>query len=128
MRRILLTSDFSDESTRAFARTAKLAQQLDLGIALVHVVIDLKVAPHGAALAPPQSPPGLGDAIAKVTTELGEFAATLDGVDVEPHVLTGEHVATTRAPLLLGMISIMGSIPRVIEMKTRQLAGRWCYV
>jgi nucleotide-binding universal stress UspA family protein len=94
MSNILLTTDFSDESKRAFKPARELAEQLGLGITLLTVVQDLKAIPHGAPLAPPQSSPELEqevadaqEAISKTVQELGE------GSPVETLVVTGEDVA-----------------------------------
>lgn len=57
--RILLTTDLSDESLRAFAPLAALARAQNSAITLLHVVEDVPVIPHGAPFAPPMSSPGL---------------------------------------------------------------------
>ena len=57
MTNILLTTDFSDESKRAFQPARELAEKLGLGITLLTVVQDVKAIPHGAPLALPQSAP-----------------------------------------------------------------------
>lgn len=57
--RILLTTDLSDESLRAFAPLAALARAQHSAITLLHIVEDVPVIPHGAPFAPPMSSPGL---------------------------------------------------------------------
>jgi nucleotide-binding universal stress UspA family protein len=98
MERILLTTDFSDESKLPFPSAMVFAERMGLGITLAHVVIDLKTAPQGAALAPPQSPPSLGAEVVAARSKLQAIAdqmQTQSPVVVE--VLTGESVADTVA-------------------------------
>ncbi len=57
--RILLTTDLSEESLRAFGPLADLARRLDAALTLLHVVEDVPVIPHGAPFAPPMRSPGL---------------------------------------------------------------------
>jgi nucleotide-binding universal stress UspA family protein len=56
-KKILLTTDLSDESLRAFGPVAGLARQLGVAITLLHVVEDVLIPPHGAPLAPPMHAP-----------------------------------------------------------------------
>jgi nucleotide-binding universal stress UspA family protein len=57
--RILLTTDLSEESLRAFSPLAALASTQGSAITLLNVVEDVPVIPHGAPFAPPLSAPGL---------------------------------------------------------------------
>ncbi|MCP4093352.1 MAG: universal stress protein [Planctomycetes bacterium] len=57
IKHILLTTDLSDESQRTFENAVALAKTNDARITLLNVVEDLKVAPHGAPLAPPIGDP-----------------------------------------------------------------------
>jgi nucleotide-binding universal stress UspA family protein len=57
--RILLTTDLSEESLRAFRPLAALASAQGSQITLLNVVEDVPVIPHGAPFAPPISSPGL---------------------------------------------------------------------
>ena len=61
MGKIVLTTDLSDESQRAFAPVGELAQKLGHDIVLLHVVEEVMARPHGAPLAPAQAPPDTGD-------------------------------------------------------------------
>jgi nucleotide-binding universal stress UspA family protein len=97
MKHILLTTDFSEESKRAFARTADFARRLQLGIKLVHVIVDFLATPHGAPLAPPLSNPGVTEEIAKTSSKLTELACDFEDIEIETEVLSGEHVAQTVA-------------------------------
>lgn len=56
--RILLTTDLSDESLRAFAPLATLALAHQSSVTLLHVVEDTPIMPRGAAFAPPITLPG----------------------------------------------------------------------
>ena len=56
-KKILLTTDLSDESLRAFGPVAGLARSLGVEITLLHVVEDVLIPPHGAPLAPPMHAP-----------------------------------------------------------------------
>ena len=98
MERILLTTDFSEESTRAFAPAAKLAADLGKGLTLLSVVVDLKTAPQGAPLAPPMSAPSLGEEVEaakdKMSGLLDTYAASFAGLaDVATEVVASESIA-----------------------------------
>lgn len=56
--RILLTTDLSDESLRAFAPLASLARANAASVTLLHCVEDAQVTLRGAGFAPPVSLPG----------------------------------------------------------------------
>jgi nucleotide-binding universal stress UspA family protein len=56
--RILLTTDLSDESLRAFAPLASLAKSQQSSVTLLHVVEDTPIVPRGAAFAAPITLPG----------------------------------------------------------------------
>ena len=94
MTNILLTTDFSDESKRAFQPARELAEKLGLGITLLTVVQDLKAIPHGAPLAPRQSSPGLDQAVAEARENIADAAQLLgENCPVETVVATGESIA-----------------------------------
>lgn len=57
LRHILLTTDLSEEARRAFRPVTALARESGARVTLYSVVLDLRVAPHGAPLAPPLSDP-----------------------------------------------------------------------
>jgi nucleotide-binding universal stress UspA family protein len=75
---IVVTTDFSAESERAFAPAAELARRLGARIALLHVVEVAAIAPHGAPLAPVQTPPDLptqlNEAERRLAKSAGKFA------------------------------------------------------
>ncbi len=74
---ILLTTDFSTESERAFAPTVELAKKLGGRITLLHVVEYAAVAPHGAPLAPVQVPPDLSEQLESAEETIAEWARKL---------------------------------------------------
>lgn len=79
---ILLTTDLSDESLRAFAPSADLARTNGAKLTLLHIVQDVPMAPHGAPLAPPISAPDVGNLIDAARMRLKE-QASLVGSDIE---------------------------------------------
>ncbi len=90
---ILLTTDFSDESLRAFEPTAGLARELGGTITLLHVVPELTVIPHGAPLAPLQVSPDLAEDVEKAKKSIAELRARLgEDIDVKLVVETSENV------------------------------------
>jgi len=98
MSKILLTTDFSEESMRAFQPARELAEKLGIGITLLTVVQDLKAIPHGAPLAPPQSSPDLDRDVAEAKQAMEQAARALrGGCPVQTLVVTGENVAKTIA-------------------------------
>ncbi len=76
-RKILLTTDLSEESLRPFGSVADLARQEGAAIVLLHVVEDLGVAPHGAPLAPRLHSPDVEEEIADARKKLEEIRAGL---------------------------------------------------
>ncbi len=74
---ILLTTDLSEEAQRAYQPVVELAKESGARITLYCVVVDLRVAPHGAPLAPPLSDPEIG----------GELEAAKEGLVVHRELL-----------------------------------------
>lgn len=60
---VLLTTDLSDESLRAFPMAEELARKFGARITLLYLVPDLQVMPHGAPLAPPLGSPDAEEAL-----------------------------------------------------------------
>jgi len=88
---ILLTTDFSDESARAYAPTLELAARTGARVLLVNIVPNLVAIPHGSLLAPPQREPNLEARVEATRSRLTELSEELAGeVAVEPHVITAE--------------------------------------
>ncbi len=93
-KKLLLTTDLSEESLRPFAVVASLARKLDLSVTLLHVVEDLAVAPHGAPLAPPLHAPNLVEELKHARAILAERRASLGGeLDVATDVVSASNVA-----------------------------------
>ena len=88
-RHIILTTDFSKESERAFAAIAKLANLLEAKITLLHVVEDRHETPHPAQLARPHS-----EKVAEAKARIAELSNRFpDGVDVKTVVETSPDTA-----------------------------------
>lgn len=72
LERILLTTDLSEASLRAFEPLAALARSQGAAVTLLHVVEDKPVIPHGAPMAPRQSAPEVDDAERQANAWLAE--------------------------------------------------------
>lgn len=91
---ILLTTDLSPESLRPFQPIKELAQQVGAHLTLLSVVVDLRIAPHGAPFAPAISSPDLAQEVRHATLVLDEQRAALgDEVEVRTEVVAGTDVA-----------------------------------
>lgn len=77
---ILLPTDLSDESRRAYPLACGLAKETGARITLLSVVEDLKVAPHGAPFAPPIGDP---DAPQEAQQLLEELAGEREKLDAD---------------------------------------------
>lgn len=94
IRHVLVTTDLSPDSLRPCEPIADLARRLGARITLLHVVQDLRVAPHGAPLAPGMSAPDLEREKESARRALEEQRSTF-GADlaVEPAVVSGNDTA-----------------------------------
>ena len=93
IKHILLTTDLSDESQRTFANAVSLAKANDARITLLNVVEDLKVAPHGAPLAPPMGDPEGPALVTAAEAALRKQSEALgDEVDVTCKAILGTSV------------------------------------
>ena len=89
IQKILLTSDLSEESKRAFGPVAALARDTGAAVVLLHVVEDVPIAPHGAPLAPPMHAPDLQDIVAAAKQKLESLKKELGaGLKVDAQVVT----------------------------------------
>ncbi|MEM7200896.1 MAG: universal stress protein [Planctomycetota bacterium] len=88
---LVVTTDLSPESQRAFAPAAELARRLGLSLTLLHVVEELRAVPHGAPLAPPIQPPDLERHTEDARQRLDTLRTDL-GAD-EAVILTADPVA-----------------------------------
>ena len=91
-RHILILSDLSPESLRPVAPVAELARSLGARITLLTVVEDVRIAPHGAPLAPPISSPDVEREVEHAKLALADQSATLEDVDVSTEVVRGDAV------------------------------------
>lgn len=93
-KKILLTTDLSEESLRAFLPMADFAKAQGARITLLHVVEDVPVVPHGAPLAPPMHAPSipaqLEEAEERIVAQAGHMP---EGLTVDTHVVTAPNVA-----------------------------------
>ena len=94
LKRILLTTDLSEESFRPFAAVATLAKDIGAGVTLLNFVQDLAATPHGAPLAPPVASLDLGPQMERARKELDDRRASLpEDVDITTEVLSAQDVA-----------------------------------
>ncbi|MDP6941244.1 MAG: universal stress protein [Planctomycetota bacterium] len=90
---ILVTTDLSEESGRAFGPIAELAKESGAKITLLHVLVDLRVAPVSAPLAPPVSVPDLDEEMAAAQKRLAiERSRFGNELDVNTDVVLGEDI------------------------------------
>lgn len=81
---ILMTTDFSPESTRPLQDVAALAKEQGARLSLLHVVHELYAVPHGAPLAPPVQPIDSQRRVEEATAQLKELRDQLSpDLDVE---------------------------------------------
>ena len=93
-KKILLTSDLSEESLRAFLPMATFAASQGAQITLLHVVEDVPVVPHGAPLAPPMHAPSIPALLKDAEQRIIEQASHMpEGLAVDTHVITAPNVA-----------------------------------
>ncbi|MCB9915652.1 MAG: universal stress protein [Planctomycetes bacterium] len=93
MKHILIASDLSPESLRPCKTVVDLAGHWGAKVTLLHVVQDLKVAPHGAPLAPALSSPDLEKELKHARLALEDQRAALtDGVAIEVAVVASEKI------------------------------------
>lgn len=91
-KKLLLTTDLSDEALRPVRGLAELGLGSDLSITLLHVVPILSVAPPGGPMAPPIRPADLEGEKAAAREALTKKAAELAGYEVEIDVLDAQDV------------------------------------
>ena len=89
MTALVLTTDLSEESKRAFGPACELARGLGLPVLLLGVVVDLPFEPVAGGLA--ASYPDREQIVADWRQQVGEVAAGL-GPDVTAHVVEGADV------------------------------------
>lgn len=92
---ILLTSDLSEESLRAFAPVAGLARASGARILVLHVVEDVPVVPYGAPLTGPLPTFDPSAMAAGAKEALDRQCEHLTGLVVEPLVVPSTNAAET---------------------------------
>ena len=90
IRHVLILSDLSPESLRPTAPVAEFAAELGARVTLLSVVQDVRIAPHGAPLAPKISSPDVDKEVKHAQLALEEQSASLSGVEVATVVVRGE--------------------------------------
>jgi len=92
--KILLTTDLSEESLRAFEPAAQLARIAGASITLLYVVEDVPVTAHGAPGAPAMHAVSLPDLIEDGKGAIAKHAANLPSdVPIQTDVITGASIA-----------------------------------
>ncbi len=94
IRHILVPSDLSPHGIRPVQPIAELALELGAKITLLHVLVDLKVAPLGAPLAPMVSSSATDREVREARAKLDEQRAMIAGrADVDSVVIRASDVA-----------------------------------
>lgn len=92
IRHILILSDLSPESLRPTIPITELAAQLSARVTLLTVVQDVRIAPHGAPLAPKISAPDVDRDVKQAQIALEEQSASLADVEVTTAVVRGDSI------------------------------------
>lgn len=93
-RHILVPTDFSDDSRRAFPPAAALARAGKARVTLLHVVSDAQLTPHGAPFAPPMGALSTSTESEQARHQLEALRTELKGaVSVDTHVLVANDAA-----------------------------------
>ncbi len=93
-KKILLTTDLSEEALRTFLPMATFAVGQDAEVTLLHVIEDVPIVPHGAPLAPPMHAPSIPAQIKDAEERIQEQAGTMPGdISVKTHVMPAPNVA-----------------------------------
>ena len=96
LKHILITGDLSDESLRPCRPVADLARTTGARITFFHMVEELLAIPHGAPLAPPIAPLGIGKRVSEARDRLAEQKKELgDDLNITIEVATGDNVANS---------------------------------
>lgn len=91
---ILVTTDFSAASMRAFDTAALLASRLDAQLTVLHVLAEVPAIPHGAPLAPPLQAPGAGQRRAEAEQQLVQLRQRFPaGLQVDTVLAEGPRVS-----------------------------------
>jgi nucleotide-binding universal stress UspA family protein len=92
--RVLLTTDLSDESLRAFKPLAELVRERGSTLLLLHVVEDVALIPRGAPFAASLHLPGAAEDQKRAESWLAEHAqGALGGIPITLHVVRSDNAA-----------------------------------
>ena len=87
---ILIATDLSEEALRPCSPVAEFAQNLGAKVTLLNVVQDLRIAPHGAPLAPAVSMDDMEKIAAENRAKLEDMASSLPGdIAIDVHISEG---------------------------------------
>lgn len=93
-KKILLTTDLSEESLRTFKPMAEFAAAQQARVTLLYIVEDVPIVAHGAPLAPPIHAPSIPSLIEDAEKRIAEQAAEMPGgLDVQTCVISAPRVA-----------------------------------
>lgn len=92
-KKLLLTTDLSDEAMRPLAGVRELAGGRAFAVTLLHVVPVLAVAPPGGPRSPAVRPADVAGEIEKARIALAALAKQLTGVEVTVDVISAQDVA-----------------------------------
>ena len=95
VKKLLLTSDLSEEALRPLEGVRALASNLGLEVTILHVVEIVAVAPPGGPMAPPIRPADVAGEEASARKLLEEQAAKLTDLKVSVDVVHAQDVAGT---------------------------------
>src|SRR5882762_7112487 len=84
IRRILVPTDFSENSTRAVRFAAELAEKFQAEIVLLHVVQDLALVLPDAVMPTPVATPNLDDMISAAKTGIANLVTSLNLAHLNP--------------------------------------------
>lgn len=94
IRHVLLPTDLSTEALRPCAPVASLAEEQGARVTLLHVVPDLRIAPHGAPLAPTLSMPDVAVELQEAQRELERLAGEFGpGLEIKVEVIAAVNTA-----------------------------------
>lgn len=93
VKHIVLTTDLSEESLRPCAAISEFAKESGARVTLLHVLQDLRIAPHGAPLAPAISMSDMTAEAEKAREQLDGLRDKLSGdIEVKVDVVVHESI------------------------------------
>lgn len=88
----LLTTDFSEESFKAFGAVADLARPLKARVSLLYVLPSMDHHPTGSPFVSPVPIPTDAEHLARAVQDLEKLRDRFQGVDVTMHACAGEEI------------------------------------